>query len=165
MFRNSVAEPPVEEAAPSSLVPLSILRLEMDPGGGDDWSAYLAERDVPVLTDAVGRDSVLSSDARQLLVEFRERMAAEREAAVCRHERLEREAEERDRERRAQIWQGAATALPDGVAPAAAMLQAAREDARPRRQSVLDHALSREEPTFHPIREEDPRWIVGGGDG
>jgi hypothetical protein len=31
--------------------------------------------------------------------------------------------------------------IPDGVAPAAAMLQAAK-DAGPRRRSVLDHALA-----------------------
>jgi hypothetical protein len=95
MFRNTAAaESPVEEVAPSSLVPLTLLALEMDPGG--DWSAYLAERDVPVLTDAIGRDSVLSSDARALLGEHRARLAAEREAAAARHERLERELVERD---------------------------------------------------------------------
>src|SRR5215213_6155812 len=84
-FRNTAAAaPPVEEVAPSSLVPLSLLRLEMDPGG--DWSAYLAERDVPILTDAIGRDSVLSSDARGLLAEHRSRVAAEQEAAAARRE-------------------------------------------------------------------------------
>jgi hypothetical protein len=39
-------------------------------------------------------------------------------------------------------WPGLpASFIPEGVAPAAAMLQAAK-DARPRRQSVLDHALA-----------------------
>src|SRR5215204_3823203 len=131
MFRTTAAaEPPVEEVAPSSLIPLSLLALEMDPG--DDWSAYLAERDVPVLTDAVGRDSVLSSDARALLVEHRERVAAEREAAARRYELREREAEERDRERRAQIWKGVpASAFPEGVS-AASVLVAALGEAQPK---------------------------------
>src|SRR5829696_9101443 len=90
MFRSTAAAaPPVEEVAPSSLVALSLLRLEMDPG--DDWSPYLAERDVPVLTDAIGRDSVLLSDARGLLDEHRARLAAEREAAARKREALEAE--------------------------------------------------------------------------
>jgi hypothetical protein len=151
MFRSTAAAAgvPVEEVAPSSLVPLSVLRLEMDPGG--DWSAYLAERDVPVLTDAVGRDSVLSSDARALLAEYRTRVAAEREAAARRHELLELRLVEQDRLRRAQIWQGLpAEHLPEGVAPAAAMLQAAA-DSRPRRTSVLEEALAGGGITFHPI--------------
>jgi len=139
MFRAAAASAPVEEVAPSSLVPLSVLRLEMDPG--DDWSAYLAEHDVPVLADAIGRDSVLSSDARALLAERRAELAREREAAARRHELLEREAEERDRERRAQIWKGVpASAFPDGVS-AASVLVAALGESRPKRQSVLEAAL------------------------
>src|SRR5215213_6874778 len=140
MFRSTAAaaSAPGEEVAPSSLVALSVLRLEMDPGG--DWSLYLAARDVPVLTDAVGRDSVLLSDARALLAERREVLAAEREAAARRHDLREREA--RDRAMRAQLWGGLpAESLPVGVAPAAAMLQAA-QDARPRRASVLEEALA-----------------------
>jgi hypothetical protein len=154
MFRNTAAAAPsVEEAAPSSLVPLSVLRLEMDPGG--DWSAYLAERDVPVLTDAVGRDSVLSSDARALLAEHRERVAAEREAAARRRELLELRLVEQDELRRAQIWQGLpAEHVPEGVAPAAAMLQAAADE-RPKRTSVLQEALgNRGGFTFHSLAPE-----------
>src|SRR5215208_5777455 len=149
MFRTATVSAPVEEVVSSSLVPLSVLRLEMDPGPG--WSAYLAERDVPVLTDAVGRDSVLSSDARVLLAEYRE-VAAEREAAARHRERLEREAEERDRERRAQIWQGVpASAFPDGVSAASVMVAALR-DSRPKRESVLQEALSNSGGiTFHSL--------------
>jgi len=152
MFRNTAA-PSVEEAAPSSLIPLSHLKLEMDPGG--DWSAYLAERDVPVLTDAVGRDSVLSSDARTLLAEYRETVAAEREAAARKREALEREAEERDRAMRAQLWGGlSAEHLPEGVLPAAVMLQAAA-DSRPKRTSVLQEALGNGGGfTFHSLAPE-----------
>jgi hypothetical protein len=153
MFRTAAAAPPVEEAASSSLVPLSHLRLEMDPVG--DWLPYLAERDVPVLTDAVGRDSVLSSDARALLAEHRERVAAEREAASRKREALELEAEERDRQRRAQIWGGlSAEHLPEGVLPASAMLQAA-QDSRPKRTSVLQEALANGGGfTFHSLAPE-----------
>ena len=155
MFRSTAAaaSAPVEEVAPSSLIPLSVLRLEMDPGG--DWSLYLAARDVPVLTDAVGRDSVLLSDARALLAERREVLAAEREAAARRHDLREREAEDRDRAMRAQLWGGLpAESLPVGVAPAAAMLQAA-QDARPRRASVLEEALANGGGfTFHSLAPE-----------
>src|SRR5215212_11085054 len=112
----------------------------MDPGG--DWLPYLAERDVPVLTDAVGRDSVLSSDARALLAEFLEAAATQREAAARHRERLEHEAEEQDRVRRSQIWKGVpASSFPDGVSAASVMVQAIR-DSQPKRQSVLQEALS-----------------------
>jgi len=156
MFRNTAAAaPPVEEVAPSSLVPLSVLRLEMDPGGGDDWSAFLAERDVPMLTDAVGRDSVLSSDARVLLAEHREMVAREREAAARKRGALDREAEERDQQFRARLWGGVpADHMPPDVLPAAAMLQSA-QDARPKRTSVLQEALANEGGiTFHSLAPE-----------
>ena len=153
MFRTAAATPPVEEVAPSSLVPLSVLRLEMDPGG--DWSPYLRERDVPVLTDAIGRDSVLLSDARALLAEYRDRLAQEQAAAARLHAQREREVEQRDRERRAQIWGGLpAERVPEGVAPAAAMLQMAA-DARPKRTSVLQEALANGGGfTFHSLAPE-----------
>jgi hypothetical protein len=128
----------------------------MDPGGGDDWSAYLAERDVPVLTDAVGRDSVLSSDARALLADYRERQAVEWEAAARRHERLEREAEERDRERRAQIWKGVPASSFPADASAASVMVAAIRESQPKRQSVLQEALSNSgEITFHSLAPGD----------
>jgi hypothetical protein len=44
--------------------------------------------------------------------------------------------------------------VPDGVSPAAAMLQATR-DAEPRRRSVLEEALANEtDLTYHPFRGE-----------
>jgi len=125
----------------------------MDPGG--DWAPYLRERDVPVLTDAVGRDAVLSSDARALLAERRAEVAAEREAAARRHELREREAEERDQQFRARLWGGVpADHMPPDVAPAAAMLQMAA-DARPKRTSVLQEALANGGGfTFHSLAPE-----------
>ena len=67
--------------------------------------------------------------------------------------RNEQRAIEADRLHRSQIWQGVpADSLPVGVAPAAAMLQAAR-DAEPRRQTPLEAALSNNsEMTYHSIR-------------
>ena len=107
-----------------------------------------------------GRASVSRSDVRRLIGEAREAEVRAREAA----ERAEAEAEE---QRRAGLWGGLpASAIPPGVAPAAAMLQAARDE-RPRRRSVLDDVLSpdRDGLVFHRVREEDERWTVGGGDG
>ena len=46
--------------------------------------------------------------------------------------------------------------IPDGVAPAAAMLQAAK-DAEPRRTSVLEHALANDDAAeYHPIGPVQP---------
>src|SRR5215204_4181245 len=154
MFRTAAATPPVEEVAPSSLIPLSHLKLEMDPGG--DWSPYLRERDVPVLTDAIGRDSVLLSDARALLAEYRDRLAQEQAAAARLHAQREREVEQRDRERRAQIWKGVpAASFPEGVSAASVMVAALRES-RPKRQSVLETALANSggQITFHSLAPE-----------
>ena len=84
------------------------------------------------------------------------RCIAEREAAARKRERVEREAEERDRERRAQIWQGVPAArFPEGVSAASVMVAAIR-DSQPRRQSVLQEALSNSggEITFHSLAPE-----------
>jgi hypothetical protein len=44
--------------------------------------------------------------------------------------------------------------IPDGVTPAAAMLQAAK-DAQPRRKSVLEHALANGDTfEYHPVPRE-----------
>src|SRR5829696_8702363 len=141
MFRVAAALPVEDVADPwSDLLPLSLLSLEMD--APDDWRPYLEARGVAVVVDDVGRLAVSRGDARILLAEYREMVAAERKAAARRHERLEREAEERDRERRAQIWQGVpAASFPDGVSATSVLLQAVR-DSRPKRESVLQEALS-----------------------
>ena len=140
MFRAAAL--PVEDVADpwSDLLPLSLLSLEMD--APDDWRPYLEARGVAVVVDDVGRLAVSRGDARALLAEYRESVAAEREAAARKREALEREAEERDRTMRAQIWRGLpAELVPEGVAPAAAMLAAA-VDSRPKRVSVLQEALT-----------------------
>ena len=49
------------------------------------------------------------------------------------------------------VWAGTPIWLPDGITPAAAMLQAVK-DADPRRRSVLEHALANDDAfQFHPI--------------
>jgi hypothetical protein len=126
--------------------PLSVLALDlMAPVEG--WATFLADRGISITIDDIARASVSRSDARQLLSEQREAEVRRREKAA----QLERQAVERDRAWRAQLGGGIpAYAIPDGVAPAAAMLQAA-VDARPRRTSVLEEALAGEALTFHPI--------------
>jgi hypothetical protein len=140
MFRSTdaaTAAPTHGDVDPAELIPLSHLALDLDqPSVG--WAAYLTGRGIEVVVDDIGRPSVSRSDARQLFDERREaeaRQAAKREAA-------EREAIERDQQFRSQLWTGvSADYLPADVAPAAAMLQAAR-DARPKRLTPLQEALS-----------------------
>jgi len=153
MFRAAATEPAaVEVPSSSDLIPLSVLALDLDLPGSEGWPAYLEARAVAVVVDDVGRDSVSRADAGALLAERRETVAREREAAARRLEQLEREAAERDRERRAQIWKGVpASAFPDGVS-AASVLVAAIRDSQPKRESVLDAALSNAgEITFHSL--------------
>ena len=69
--------------------------------------------------------------------------------------RNEQRAIEADRLHRSQIWQGLpADSLPVGVAPAAAMLQAARDD-QPKRQSPMEEAFSGKSMTYHAWPSED----------
>jgi hypothetical protein len=130
----------------ADVIPLSHLELDL-VAPVEGWTVFLAARGVEVTLDDIGRMSVSRGDARQLLIEQREAEVRRREKAA----ELERQAVERDRAWRAQLGGGIpANAIPDGVAPAAAMLQAA-VDARPRRTSVLQEALAGEALTFHPI--------------
>jgi hypothetical protein len=125
---------------------VSVLELDL-PAPGEGWAAYLAARSISITIDDIGRASVSRSDARQLLTEQREAEVRRREKVA----ELERQAVEADRLRRSQIWRGVpADAVPIGVAPAAAMLQAA-VDSRPRRRSMLEESLAGDSLTFHPI--------------
>jgi hypothetical protein len=147
MFKttSTVTEPaPAEVPDPSGLIPLSVLQLDLPaPSGG--WDAFLAGRGIAIVSDDIGRKSVSRGDARMLLDEQHEAEARKREVA----ERQERQAIEADRVRRASIWGGVpATAIPEGVSAASAMLTAAH-DARPRRRSVLEDALSNSGTTLH----------------
>jgi hypothetical protein len=147
MFRSPVADPPADRVVvdpPAELIPLSHLQLDL-PAPVEGWPNFLGGRGVAITLDDLGRESISRSDARQLLTEQREAEVRRREKAA----ELDRQAVEQDQQRRAQLWGGIpAYAIPDGVAPAAAMLQAA-VDARPRRTGVLQEALAGESLTFH----------------
>ena len=151
MFRSlPAADPPTHDAVESSeqLVPLSHLQLDL-PAPVEGWPTFLAGRGISITIDDIGRASVARTDARQLFTEQREAEVRRREKAA----ELERQAVELDQRRRAQIWRGVpAGLLPADGHPATAMLQAAK-DARPRRQSPLQHALANSgELVFHPIQ-------------
>jgi hypothetical protein len=149
MFRSPVAaDPPahVDVDPCEQLVPLSVLELDLT-APVEGWSNFLADRGISITIDDIGRASVSRSDARQLLTEQREAEVRRREKAA----ELERQAIEADQLRQAQIWKGVPAGLiPADVHPATAMLHAARDAARPRRESVLQHALSNSDGmTFH----------------
>jgi hypothetical protein len=154
MFRAApAAVPPAADIVlpPAELIPLSVLALDLpEPAGG--FLQYLAGRGVEVLTDDVGRPSVSRGDDRMLLAERRENEARAREVM----ERQERQFIERDRQWRAQLSGGVPWYLiPDGVRPAAAMLQAARDES-PRRRSLVEDFLDRsDELVFHGLPDEE----------
>jgi hypothetical protein len=154
MFKTApAAEPaPTVPNGTPDLIPLSHLSLDVDePSVG--WDAYLTGRGIPVVFDDVGRRSVSRADARQLLDEQRE-AEARRQEVVRRQEQQFIEADQRFR---AQLSPGLPWyALPDGVSPAQAWA-AAEKDSQPRRQSVLEHALTNSgQLEYHPLRDEEP---------
>lgn len=136
--------------APGELVPLSILQLDQtEPVEG--WAVFLGRRAIVIRPDNLGRDSVTSTAARQLLDEQRElKLKQQRRLKLA-----EAEAVEADERRRAALWQGLpADRLPVGAHPASAMLAAAK-DAQPKRTSVLEHAQSNEGAmVFHSYADE-----------
>lgn len=152
MFRNTL--PDTERPAQvmnDEPIPLSVLALDLaEPGDG--WTAYLAGRGIKTLSDDIGREAVSRGDAKVLLDE-------QRALAQRRNEMLaaaDAAAEQHYREWRAELFSGIpADAFPEGARPAEAMLAAAR-GAQPRRESVLETALSnRDELVFHPHVEMD----------
>ena len=132
------------------LIPLSVLQLDLDPG--EPWPLFLARRGVAFRPDRIGRDAVTAGDAQRLIAERREQeLKKQRRLKVA-----EDEAIAADQLRRAQIWKGvAADRMPDGVSPAAVMLQNDR-DLQPRRQSVLEASLANSDTlTYHEWPKED----------
>ena len=73
----------------------------MDPPAVVGWAVYLAGRGIAIQVDDIGRQAIARADARQLLDEQREMREIARK-----HELIERQAVEADRQRRAQLWQG-----------------------------------------------------------
>jgi hypothetical protein len=125
-----------DDRAHVDLIPLSVLQLDLDPG--EPWPLFLGRRGIAFRPDAIGRDAISAGDAQRLLAE---RRAEElRKRAVLRV--AEEEAVAADQARRALIWKGvAADRMPDGVPPAAVMLQNDR-DLQPKRTSPLEEALT-----------------------
>jgi hypothetical protein len=101
----------------------------------DAVDALAAQLDGEVTLDDLGRRCVSRETARRL---FTERAAGEAKRREV-QERLD--AQYAEQASIHPVWAGIpADQIPDGVAPAAAMLQMAK-DAQPRRKSVLEHAL------------------------
>jgi hypothetical protein len=111
-------------------VPLSVLALDLaEPPAAGGWPGWLADRGIAMVFDDVGRRCIARVDAKKLLDRQRQDEIRKQDLA----ERLERAAIEADELRRAQIWKGVpADAMPPGAAPAAVMLQTAK-DSLPRR--------------------------------
>jgi hypothetical protein len=144
-----------ETVDPAELVALGELSAEGFGWGSvhvrtpSDAIAELAHRlDGEVVLDDLGRRCVSREVARRLLTERAESEARQRAAA-------ERQATEHAEQWRAQRRGGMpADQIPDGVLPAVAMLQAAK-DAAPKRRTVLQEALDNEGSlTYHRIRDE-----------
>jgi hypothetical protein len=112
---------------------------------------FLGRRGIGFTSDDLGRDSITRGDAKRLLDEHRANVL--RKQAVLKVQ--EQAAVEADQLRRAQIWKGvSADAIPVGVHPATAMLQAAA-DARPKRRTPLEDALSNDSAmTYHSLLDE-----------
>jgi hypothetical protein len=121
----------------NELIPLSILELDL-PAPGNGWAAGLAEHGIAIVLDDLGRASIPRAAARHL---FEARRAAEAKARKI-SQRREEQAVEADRRWRASLPRGQRWwELPDGVHPATAMLQQAK-DAEPKRRSLLEDAFA-----------------------
>jgi hypothetical protein len=134
--------------ANDDLIPLSVLRLDLDPG--EPWPLFLGRRGIAFVPDRIGRDAVTAGDAQRLIAERRAHDL--RVQAVLRA----REAElvEADELRRARIFRGVPVdAIPAGMTPPEAMM-AGDPDLQPRRQSAVAAFLDgADEMVFHPIYE------------
>jgi hypothetical protein len=141
---TSNSHPPSPTQANDDLIPLSHLALDLDPG--EPWPLFLGRRGIAFQPDRCGRDSITVTDVARLIAERRADELRQRERLRV----AEEEMVAQDRARRALIWRGvAADRLPVGVSASTAMLAAAK-DAQPKRQSVLEEALSNSgEITYH----------------
>jgi hypothetical protein len=140
---------------PTELVPLAQLCAEGFGYGHplvvtprDAVDALAAQLDGEVVLDDLGRRCVSRQVARRLFTERAEAERRQREA----QQRREAELAEQAANNR-PLGGVPADQIPDGVSPAAAMLQAAL-DAEPRRRSVLEEALANSDSlTYHPVRD------------
>ena len=150
MFRTIPATATPDVPAVADTIPLSVLQLDIEQPG-DGWTVFLAGRGIEVLTDDIGRPSIARDDAKQLHFERREAEARRAEFLA----RADEAAIEFDRARRAELFAGIpADLMPPGVAPAAVMLQTAK-DAQPKRRTLLQEALTNSQTlTFHSLAEQ-----------
>jgi hypothetical protein len=147
MFRTMPETEPAPVVTSDELIPLSVLALDLPEPPASGWDVYLTGRGIEVVTDDIGRPAISRADAKQLIDEKQQGEAHAREVAA----RQEREAVERDRAFRAALPTGLHwTDIPVGVS-AAELWAAAEKDARPRRRSVLEDALSNEGTILHII--------------
>jgi hypothetical protein len=150
MFNKAPGESAPVEVEPSDLIPLSHFALD-HPQPSEGWSNFLGRRGITLRPDRIGRDAISSRDAQMLLHEKR---AEELRAAKLR-QLAEQEAVAADERRRDLIWKGvSATALPEGMAPATAMLLAGHDE-RPRRKSPVAEVLDGESMTFHSYGDQE----------
>jgi hypothetical protein len=158
MIRKSIVPEAVAETVdPAELFTLAELAAEGFGYGSpfvnspkDAVDALERQLDGVVVLDDLGRRCVTRDRARGLFAERAEAERRQREAQQRHEDELaEQAANNRPR--------GGVPAdqIPDGVSPAAAMLQAAL-DAEPRRRSVLEEALANRDGAivYHPVDRE-----------
>jgi hypothetical protein len=120
MFRTTAAAtaPPAQDVPLELIQLVSLVELELSlPAPAQGWAAHLADRNIEIVSDDIGRPSISRSAARQLLAERAE--AEERKRQIL--ARVDAAAVEFDRQWRAQLGVGVpATAIPHGMTYAAA---------------------------------------------
>jgi hypothetical protein len=133
------------------VVPLSVLALDLADAPASGWTVWLAERGIAVAFDDIGRPSIARADAKRLLDAQRQDEIRRQDLAA----RLEQEAVEADRARRAQLPKGLAWfEVPHGLTPAEAMVAGDPDrDKRPKRTSVLEESLSGGGMVFHSLHQ------------
>jgi hypothetical protein len=144
MFRAAPADIVSIPDAPVELIPLSILRLDLDPG--EPWHVFLGARGIRFVPDGIGRDSITAGDAQRLLAERREHeLRRQRHLAV-----IEADAIEADRRFRASLPRGLPESAFAGDATYGELVAAAELAGVPKRTSPLEEALSNSgELTYH----------------
>jgi ParB-like chromosome segregation protein Spo0J len=139
----------------SRLISLAERALSLDEPSPAGWDGYLAGRGIAVVVDDLGRPAITRGAARELITEHH-KQHREHEARLARvREQTEQAAIAADREFRASLPGGIPWYdIPVGVT-APEMWAAAEKDAQPKRRTVLEDALDREQGlTYHPISGE-----------
>jgi hypothetical protein len=135
---------------PEMLIPLSVLSLDLEPSTAG-WAADLAVKGIAIHLDDLGRASLPVPRRGGLSLR-----SGSRWPGIT---RWRSSVSPSWGERLARLRPGVpAHSIPDGVLPAAAMLQAAHDTA-PRRQSVVESAFGDpDELVMHNIRDAEEDW-------